>query len=158
MGWTDTRVLSGYVEDPADIPVAFTHAWMARDAKSLAELFSKDAEFVNVVGLWWHDRAAIEAAHDYGLSTFFSNSTLRPGVIRTKRLGKDVAVVQCRFTLTGQTHPNGDVGGTRRTILTFVTHRHGDSWPIVVAQNTDIVEGAESMVRSDVLKPADYRQ
>ena len=150
--------MSGYVADPADIPEAFTRAWMARDAQSLAGLFSEDAEFVNVVGLWWHDRAAIEAAHDYGLSTFFSKSTLRPGTIRTKYLGNDVAVVQCRFTLAGQTHPNGDEADIRRTILTFVAHRQDKGWPIAVAQNTDVVDGAETMVQSGVLKPIDYRR
>lgn len=142
---------------PEDIPAAFAAAWAARDAKALAALFAEDADFVNVVGLWWHDRATIERAHAYGLSTFFAESLLMPGVIRTRDLG-EVAVVSCRFTLTGQRLPDGGVAGPRRTILTFVARDVPQGWQVVAAQNTDVVEGAETHVRSDVLRPADYRR
>ena len=149
--------MSGYANSPEDIPHAFARAWMARDADALAALFTQDAEFVNVVGLWWHDRDAIRAAHDYGLSTFFADSTIRPGVIRVKQLGPDVAVVQCRFTLTGQRLPDGSQAGERRSVLSFVAQRQGDHWPVVMAQNTDIVDGAETNVNTGILRPADYR-
>jgi len=142
---------------PEDIPAAFAAAWMARDATGLAALFAEDADFVNVVGLWWHDRAAIERAHAYGLATFFAESTLIPGVIRCRLLG-DVAVVSCRFTLTGQRLPDGAVAGARRTILTFVARAQGQGWQVVAAQNTDVVEGAETHVNAGVLRPADYRR
>ena len=99
---------------PEHIPGAFAAAWAARDATAVAALFAPDADFVNVVGLWWHDRAAIERAHAYGLSTFFADSTLSPGVIRVRRLAADsVAVVQCRFTITGQRLPDGGPASPR---------------------------------------------
>lgn len=142
---------------PEDIPVAFAAAWAARDAGALAALFAEDADFVNVVGLWWHDRAAIERAHAYGLATFFADSTLTPGVIRTRDLG-EVAVVSCQFTLTGQHPPEGGAAGTRRTILTFVARSMPEGWQVVAAQNTDVVEGAETHVNAGVLRPADYRR
>lgn len=145
---------------PGDIPKAFAAAWMARDAGALAALFAPDADFVNVVGLWWHDRPSIEAAHDYALRSFFASSTLTPGAIRLRMLGDDHAVVQCRFSLTGQTLPGTQTpAGPRRTILTFVAQKMHEGWQVVTAQNTDIVEGAETLAR-DVdggLHPADYR-
>ncbi|WP_235857919.1 SgcJ/EcaC family oxidoreductase [Marimonas lutisalis] len=150
--------MSGYAEHPENIPHDFARAWMARDAQALAALFAKDAEFVNVVGLWWHDRAAIERAHDYGLRVIFAQSTLSPGTVRVKRVGDDVAVVQCRFTLCGQTLPDGSEGGARRTILTFVAERRDGGWPVVAAQNTDIIDGAETLARTDMMRPADYRR
>ena len=48
---------------------------------AIAALFDPDAEFVNVVGLWWHDREAIRRAHAYGLTRIFQHSTLRIGTI-----------------------------------------------------------------------------
>lgn len=130
---------------------------MARDAKALAALFAEDAEFVNVVGLWWHDRPAIERAHDYALRSFFADTTQKPGAVRVKRLGDAVAVVQCRFTLTGQRLPDGGHAGPRRTILTFVAQRGDDGWQVAAAQNTDVVEGAETLANTGTLRPADYR-
>ena len=130
---------------------------MARDAAALAALFAEDAEFVNVVGLWWHDRAAIEAAHDYALRSFFADTKLKPGAIRVRMLGTDIAVVHCRFTLTGQRLPDGSTAGPRRTILSFVTRRLSAGWIVETAQNTDVIDGAETMARTDTLRPADYR-
>lgn len=38
---------------PVDIPARFEEAWNERDARKLAAIFDEDAEFVNVVGIWW---------------------------------------------------------------------------------------------------------
>jgi uncharacterized protein (TIGR02246 family) len=43
-----------------------------RNADQLAARFEKDAEFVNVSGLWWHDRGAIHRAHADGFDTILS--------------------------------------------------------------------------------------
>src|SRR5690554_2284302 len=90
------------MDRPESIPEAFVESWNRKDAKALAGIFDEDAEFVNVVGLWWHDRSAIERAHAYGFERIFPDSTM--GLIRTKvkYLGEDVAVVHARMRLTGQ--------------------------------------------------------
>ena len=43
----------------------FAAAWNRHDATALARLFVADADFVNVVGIWWRDRCAIEEAHAF---------------------------------------------------------------------------------------------
>lgn len=142
------------------MPAAFASAWMARDADALAALFAKDADFVNVVGLWWRDRAAIHKAHDYGLTKIFADSTLTPGVVTCRDLG-DVAVVHCRFSLTGQTAPDRTKAGPRQTVMSFVMQRSATGWGCVSAHNTDVVPGAETQVvqaKQSGLSPADYRQ
>ena len=47
------------VNAPEDFPTAFRDAWMARDGHAIGALFEDDADFVNVVGIWWEDRTAI---------------------------------------------------------------------------------------------------
>ncbi|MEO0999646.1 MAG: SgcJ/EcaC family oxidoreductase [Pseudomonadota bacterium] len=143
---------------PEALPAAFAEAWMARDAAALAALFAEDADFVNVTGLWWHDRAAIERAHAYGLSTFFRASTLRVGAVRTRPLGPDHAVVTCRMTLTGQIAPGGGPAGPRQTVFTFVAQRTPAGWQAVAGRNTDIAPGKETHVAGpEGLTPTDYR-
>ena len=61
---------------PEQIPSLFAEAWNRRDPDALASLFEDDAEFVNVTGLWWHDRASIRKAHAYGLERIFNESKL----------------------------------------------------------------------------------
>jgi uncharacterized protein (TIGR02246 family) len=146
---------------PGDIAEAFAAAWNARDANALAALFEDEAEFVNVVGLWWHDREAIRRAHAYGLTRIFPDSTLRVGTARVKPLADGVALVQARMRLEGQT-PTGNAArpGVRMNVFTFVMRRVGDGWLCAAAHNTDVVPGAETNVVDDDgrLRPADYHE
>ena len=71
--------MTGRPARPEDIPAAFARAWASRDGAEIGALFAEDAEFVNVVGLWWHDRGAIARAHDYALKSFFAETRLTPG-------------------------------------------------------------------------------
>jgi uncharacterized protein (TIGR02246 family) len=150
---------------PQDMPHRFAQAWMARDASALAALFAQDADFVNVVGLWWQSRNAIETAHEYGLRVIFADSTLRVGRIKTRSLGQKAAVVQARMHLEGQTpHADTETPAARSTIMTFVMARTESGWQCVAAQNTDIVPGAETHearnTRADGLRlqARDYRR
>ena len=142
---------------PEDFPAAFAAAWAARDAAALAALFSEDADFVNVVGIWWENRAAIRKAHDYGLGTFFARSRLSVGRVKVRRMG-NVAVIHARLILTGQIAPDGSAAGRRTNIVTAVLEERTGGWLCVAFQNTDIVAGAESRIATeDGLRFADYR-
>ncbi len=144
---------------PGDIPKLFIEHWNNRRADLLAGLFEEDADFINVVGLWWEKQQDIFKAHDYGLKVIFPDSTLKAGKIKIKMLTDDVAVVLVRMLLSGQTALKG-TAGTRHNIFTFVVRKKDGFWHCVSAQNTDIVPGAETYIRTETgeLKPADYRR
>ena len=145
---------------PEDIVSTFVDAWNARDADRLASVFDEDAEFVNVTGLWWHDRGAIRRAHAYGLERIFNRSTLGAIRVKVKHLTADVALVHARMTLTGQT-PVGHARepGPRANIFTFVARRTADGWSCAAAHNTDVVPGMETNVVDDEgrFRSANYR-
>lgn len=152
--------MSPALPEAGAMPAAFAAAWNARDPDALAALFESDAEFVNVVGLWWHDREAIRRAHAYGLEVIFPASTLRVVRTREKRLAEAVTVVVAMLALTGQTGlGNVEAPGERRTVMTFVMRRGADGWRCASAHNTDVVPGTETHVRDEagVLRAADYR-
>lgn len=144
---------------PAEFPQAFARAWAARDAGALTALFAHDADFVNVVGIWWRDAAAIERAHALGLTTFFAQSTLRIGRVAVRELGPDHAVVHARMHLHGQIAPDGRTAGPRQTIMLFVLGRRDGGWIGLAAQNTEIIAGAETMLAGNdsSVRPQDYR-
>jgi uncharacterized protein (TIGR02246 family) len=149
------------LDRPESVPTLFVEAWNNRDPDALAAVFDEDAEFVNVVGLWWHDREAIRKAHAYGLERIFNRSTLRLGAVRVKRLSDDIAVVHARMRLEGQT-PVGAVASPqpRTNIFSFVVHRTPEGWRCASAHNTDVVPGAETNVvdEGDQFRSADYRR
>lgn len=149
------------LSQPESIADVFVEAWARRDADKLASLFDADAEFVNVTGLWWHDREAIRKAHAYGFERIFGASTLRLVQTRVKSLSDDIAVVHAKLRLEGQTTaPGVALPAARNTILSFVVHRVGDSWSCASAQNTDIVPSMETnVVDSDgTLRSVSYRR
>ncbi|MBY6002633.1 SgcJ/EcaC family oxidoreductase [Salipiger bermudensis] len=144
--------------EPQAFPAAFARAWASRSGAEIAALFTEDADFVNVTGLWWTGRDAIAKPHDYALNSFFAETELRPGRIETRLLGAEHAVVRGRFTLTGQTLPGGGTAGPRQTILVFVLARGPEGWRAVTAQNTDVAPGKETHVNDDGLSAVDYRR
>ena len=150
----------GYAARPEDIPRLFAEAWNRRDPDALASLFDPDAEFVNVTGLWWHDRASIRDAHAYGLARIFNDSTLAVNDLRLKRLSDDVVVVHAAITLSGQTAIAAiKQPGSRRSIFSFVAHTVGDRWLCASAHNTDVVPGMETHILGEdgSFRAATYR-
>lgn len=148
---------------PEAVVAIFAEAWMQRDAKYLATLFDSKAEFVNVVGLWWHNREDIEKAHAYGLKVIFKDSKLAVVKTKVKYLSDTIAVVHAKMKLSGQTHnaSNEKQTATRHNLFTFVVQRFSeDQWVCVAAQNTEIIAGAETFVRNldGSIYPADYRK
>lgn len=144
-------------DSPEQVPERFAAAWNAGDADALAALFAEDADFVNVVGLWWHDRENIRRAHEYGLRVIFPGSRMAVRSVRVRRMGR-VAVVHCRWRLRGQRLPGGGRGEPRTGVMSFVAQERDGWWIAVSAHNTDVVPGAESIAASGTRRrPADYR-
>jgi uncharacterized protein (TIGR02246 family) len=149
-----------FLDRPEHIPEAFVDAWNDRDPERIGALFDEDAEFVNVTGLWWHDRAAIQQAHAYGLKRIFNRSTLSLLETRVKWLADDIAVVHAKMELRGQSAAAGvEAPRTRRTIFSFVVHETAEGWRCASAHNTDVVPGAETNLIDDEgrLRPVSYR-
>ncbi|MCC5913276.1 MAG: SgcJ/EcaC family oxidoreductase [Balneolaceae bacterium] len=147
-------------QSPEDIPALFAGAWNRRSAGDIAALFDKDADFVNVVGIWWENREDIRKAHDYGLRVIFNESNLKVTKTKVRQLSDDTAVVHARMRLKGQSkRKQADKPEMRFNIFTFVVRKKEDnSWICVAAQNTDIVPGKETnMVKDGEISAVDYR-
>jgi uncharacterized protein (TIGR02246 family) len=144
---------------PEELVERFAAAWSAGDAPAIGALFADDADFVNVVGLWWRRRADIEQAHAYGFERIFAGSTMRLLETRVRRMSADVAVVHGRWELAGQRGPEGSPGGRRRGVLVLVARRTPAGWEAVTAQNTDRLPGSETvLVRDGRAAAVSYRR
>ena len=136
------------MQQPEDVVQAWEDAWNSADADALAGLFAEDAEFVNVVGLWWHDRDRIREAHAFGFSTIFPNSTITMGSPRVRLLGEHAATVHSKWRLRGQVSPQGELAAAREGVFIFVLERRDAGWITVAAQNTDIVPGTQTHINT----------
>jgi uncharacterized protein (TIGR02246 family) len=123
---------------------AFADTWNRHDMEKFAELFAADAEFVNVVGLWWKGRAEIRQAHEYSHATMFRNSRLTILETSVRFPSPQFAIARSRWRLEGHEGPEGQALPPRTGLLVNVLVSTGGAWTIIDSQNTDIVEGALS--------------
>jgi uncharacterized protein (TIGR02246 family) len=128
----------------SEVVGAFADAWNRHDMDAFAELFAEDAEFVNVVGLWWKGRDAIRDAHAFTHSTIFRNSRLVFNGTEVRHPVPSIAIARTRWTLEGHVDPDGAPLPARTGLLVNVLAFDDGRWRIIDAQNTDIVEGAVS--------------
>jgi uncharacterized protein (TIGR02246 family) len=123
---------------------AFAEAWNQHDMAAFADLFAPDAEFVNVVGIWWKGKESIRSAHEFTHSSMFKHSRLSILSTEVRFPVEEVAIVRSRWTLEGHLGPDGATLPQRSGILLNVLRRSSRSWKIIDSQNTDIVEGVLS--------------
>ena len=120
---------------PRDLVVAFARALNAKDADELGELFTDDAEFVNIMGMRMRRREGIVHGHGWAFA----------GPLRGRRVHFDqvdeLSVTDDVTVLIGhcvrEREPDAPVAGLPdgASVLVFVTRREPQSWRIVAATN-----------------------
>jgi uncharacterized protein (TIGR02246 family) len=121
------------------VAAALVDDWNRHDMKRFAGLFTEDAQFVNVIGLWWRSRAEIQEQHEALHATRMRNSHLVETETAVHFLRPDVAVVHIRWELTGDTGMDGVTLPMRRGVMSLVMVRAERTWHIASAQNTDVI-------------------
>lgn len=126
---------------PEAVVQGFTDAWNRHDMNALASLYADDADFVNVIGLWWHGRDQIRAEHVTLHEGRMKQTTLRAEAPVIRRVSPDVAIAHVKWELRGDEGAEGwKIGEVRKGILTHVLVRSGGAWRIVSTQNTDVLD------------------
>lgn len=123
---------------------AFADTWNRHDMEAFARLFAADAEFVNVVGLWWKGRAEIKQAHEVTHATMFKDSRLTILETSVRFPLPQLAIARSRWRLEGHVAPDGQSLPPRTGVLVNTLTLDGGRWTIIDSQNTDIVEGVLS--------------
>lgn len=119
--------------------LTFAEAWNIHNANQLAGLFTEDADFVMVLGIWWKGRREIEKNHEELFSTLMRDSRLTFTDTKIKFLKPDVAVAHGTWELIGQQSPEGEKLPPRQGILSCVMTPQNDKWQITALHNTDTV-------------------
>jgi uncharacterized protein (TIGR02246 family) len=117
---------------------AFVDAWNQHDAKAFAAVFAEDADFTNWRGQGASGRSRIEEFHAPLFATIFKNSHQTMTDIKIRFVRPDVAAVDVRWELTGQTDAQGNARPPRQGILNFVMAKKDGKWQIVVMHNLDL--------------------
>ena len=121
---------------------SFDEAFNRHDADAVSALFTDDAEFVNVAGMWWRGRAEIKRGSAFVLANIFQNTRLQTDSVSVRFPTRDTAaVVVTQHTVGAFVLPDGTrVASTNNRLTYFLVEKEG-RWMIPLGQNTEIRPG-----------------
>jgi uncharacterized protein (TIGR02246 family) len=71
---------------------SFDEAFNKHDADTVTALFTDDAEFINVAGMWWRGRAEIRRGTAFVLAKIFQNTTIQTDSVSVRFPTRDTAI------------------------------------------------------------------
>lgn len=116
----------------------FTGGWNSHDAKIFSEVFTDDADFTNVMGMYRYGRPAIAEIHAPGFEGIWASSTLTITKTKIRFIKPDVAAVDASWELTGLKKQDGSDSPDRHGLLNFIMTKENGSWLISVMHNMDL--------------------
>ena len=148
-----TTSLSAIGSDTSDetavraLVMAFPAAWNHHDMKALGDLFTEDADLINVVGMHWRGKTNILKALTAFHRAMFAQEQIHFGDILIRFITPDVAVAVATQTSSGEiTWRDGrkqQVDSTGSQLDTFVAVKRDGVWKITHNQNTILDQKAQ---------------
>jgi uncharacterized protein (TIGR02246 family) len=117
----------------------FSEAWNAHNPAGIAALFSKDGDFVNVIGMRCQGQEAIEAIMTRNHAAIFKDSRLEVKNVDIRHVRSDVAIVHATWVLSGELGFDGNPLPQREGLVTYALTREETGWEIAAFQNTNII-------------------
>ena len=149
--------LAGIVNSPAaKIPdevgiraavMAFQEAWNNHDMKAMGDVFTEDADLINVVGTRWQGRANIVKALGVFHRQMFKNEQIHLGQITIRSITPNVAVAVAVQTGSGEMVLPDGLGPRKplgEQLDTFVVVNHEGVWKVAHGQNTTVNADAQA--------------
>jgi uncharacterized protein (TIGR02246 family) len=122
-------------ENPHELVDAFAAALNTANADELGQLFTEDAEFVNILGMRMRRREGIVAGHAWALAGPLRGRHIRFDQVDELRVTDDVTVLHGRCIR--ERRPDAPEEGLPdgASVLAFVTRCGAQGWQIVAATN-----------------------
>jgi uncharacterized protein (TIGR02246 family) len=125
------RAESGTAADERDIRSIgsqIQEAWNKADAKMLAALWLTDGDYVSSTGRMATGRDQVEKAFAEQWAAIYRRTRIAHTLTRIRFLGRDVAIADGAFEITGMKDASGRALGSRSGLTTIVASRKGDRW------------------------------
>lgn len=141
---TNVAVVNGATDEQRvrDVLRSFDEAFNRHDADAVAALYTDDAEFVNVAGMWWRGRAEIKRGTAFVLTNIFQNTRLQTDSVSVRFPTHDTALaVVTQHTVGSFVLPDGTRIASTNNLLTYFLVKRKGRWLIAGGQNTEIRPG-----------------
>lgn len=112
--------------------------WNSHDVTAMAELFTADADFVNVAGMRLKGRRQIRDEHVKSHRMQFKDSVVTFRAVDVRFLKPDVALVHIDWRIEGDRDSDGTSRAPRNGVMSWVVVRQRDEWRIASSHNTNV--------------------
>ena len=138
-----TLSATNYAQDKAkdqkaikDVAFKFEKTWNDHNMDAMFDLFIEDAEWVNIVGMYWVGRADVKKAHQDFHATMFKNTPLKIDEITVRKITSDTAVAVLNLSMGDFTTPSGETIKNSKDRLSLILVKQKGRWLIAHGHNT----------------------
>lgn len=117
---------------------AWEASWNKHDMTEMATLLADDAEWVNVVGMWWRGKADVRQAHVVYHETIFKKTPYQLQAVAVRFVTPDTAIANVKWKKGSFTAPDGNVYPEAEDMMSLLWVKRNDKWLIVLGHNTTI--------------------
>jgi uncharacterized protein (TIGR02246 family) len=117
--------------------------WNRHDTKAMGELFTDDAEWVNVVGMHWRGKPDIVRAHEVYHRLLFPRTNIKFNNIAIRPIAPNVAVAVIDEDFAASLLPDGGMRPASKDILSFVLVKRDGNWKVAHGHNTIVRPDAQ---------------
>lgn len=117
------------------------------DAKAGAQLFTNDADFVNVLGMRWKGASEIERSWRARFETGLKTATFKLVDVQISFLKMDVAIAHSLTEITGFIDPNGQSVPPHNELSVRVLVKRDGKWLVRAFHNTTVASSIPRVAR-----------
>jgi uncharacterized protein (TIGR02246 family) len=128
------------VEKQIDALIA---SWNNHDYSTMAAYATEDADWVNIVGMWWKNRKEVQFAHQAYHEVMFKNVTLTKNSAHLRQITPDVIIAHLNTKVGAFTTPGGHQKPEADNMSLLVFVKKGRKWLLTAGENVEIVDDAK---------------
>ncbi len=127
------------VEKQIDALIA---SWNKHDYSTMATYATEDADWVNIVGMWWKNRKEVQFAHQAYHETMFKNVKLTKNSVHLRQITPDVIIAHLNTKKGAYTTPSGHQKPEADDMALLVFVKKGNKWLLTAGENVEVVDDA----------------
>jgi uncharacterized protein (TIGR02246 family) len=123
-------------DEPETAVHAFLDGWNRHDMALISAALAPDADWINVVGMYWRGRDQIMFAHTAFHQGMFRTNQQTLNTIHKRRLSPTLAVLLVEMVQDAYQIPNGPQHPESLNRVTVVVEHRPEGWRIIHGHNT----------------------
>lgn len=131
------RVPEEHINKIENLLNQFQSTWNAKDATAMAELFTDDAEFTDIMGQIAETKKDIRVMHEMVFQYVMRKAVLSNEIMYMRTIAKNTVLVTCKWKTSGHTNPEQQSLPDRNGIMQVVVTLKNNNWMIALVQNLD---------------------